>query len=176
MKKKETRKGWGTRRHREDEEEGDKEEWGTRRHRENEEEGDKEAWGTRRHRENEEEGDKETMRTDKRKRSWGRIRERDHEEDEERMKIRKAKRTKSQREHREGTGDEEIRRKKDTSCVFWGKNARIVISYCRVVKCPHHTENMEEKETKSVTVKRDKESRRKKNMEKAWGKVQVQSL
>ncbi len=33
----------------------------------------------------------------------------------------------------------------------------------RVVKCPHHTENMREKKTKSVTVKRDKESRRQKN-------------
>jgi hypothetical protein len=33
----------------------------------------------------------------------------------------------------------------------------------RVVKCPHHTENIREKETKSVSGKIDKESRRKKN-------------
>jgi hypothetical protein len=33
----------------------------------------------------------------------------------------------------------------------------------RAVKCPHHAENMREKETKSVKVKRDKESWRKKN-------------
>ncbi len=33
----------------------------------------------------------------------------------------------------------------------------------KVVKCPDHTENMREKETKSVSGKIDKERRRKKN-------------
>ncbi len=61
-----------------------------------------------------------------------------------------------QREHHERTGDKEIKEDKGG-----GGYAREKPN--RVVKCPHHTENMRETESKSVSGKRDKESRRKKN-------------
>jgi hypothetical protein len=68
--------------------------------------------------------------------------------------IKKGQRTKRQREHHEGTGDKDIRREKETSCVYWGKRQgssvlRALVQYTvrdkpnKVVKCPHHTENMQ---------------------------------
>jgi hypothetical protein len=38
--------------------------------------------------------------------------------------IRKGQRFKRQREHHEGTGDKDIRRKRETSYVFWGKKCK----------------------------------------------------